>query len=458
LSAGGLTASDVRSLKGEGREREGAIVVSWSGALALLLIVIFFIPIRRYTLPFHAGFELEPYRLLVGLLMLGWLAALLVDRRVVLRKSGAGTPLMLITFAVLVSIAANSGTIDQLGIAQDVIKSVTFLLSFLLLFLLIVSVIRTQSEVDRLLKVMVVCGSIVALTALYEWRTGTNVFNNLRAVFPFLQLNTVPNTSVDLTGFTRGDRLRVYASAEHPIALGAALVMLVPIAVYLARKRGERRWWLAMSLLLLGAFATVSRTVVVMLIAMLVVSVILRPRQTVRLWPLVIPILAAIQVALPHTLGILKSSFASSSAPQIFKAPPAKVTGRSARVGPALAKVAKDPFFGVGFGTQIVTGPKANTTQLDDQWLGTLVETGAFGVIAWALLFLTFLRRAGLEAWRDRSDRGSLLAAITASVTAFVVSMFVYDALAFIQVSLILFVLLALGAVALRQRLPATSG
>ena len=34
----------------------------------------------------------------------------------------------------------------------------------------------------------------------------------------------------------RGGRLRVHASSQHPIAIGVALMMILPIAVYLAQR------------------------------------------------------------------------------------------------------------------------------------------------------------------------------------------------------------------------------
>ena len=60
----------------------------WSRVLTLLVLVILFIPLRRYKLPGDAGLSLEPYRLLVTLIIAGWGAALLADARVKFRKSG----------------------------------------------------------------------------------------------------------------------------------------------------------------------------------------------------------------------------------------------------------------------------------------------------------------------------------------------------------------------------------
>ena len=53
--------------------------VGWPRLMAGLILVILFIPIRRYSLPGNLPFELEPYRLLVAVLLVGWGASLLVD-------------------------------------------------------------------------------------------------------------------------------------------------------------------------------------------------------------------------------------------------------------------------------------------------------------------------------------------------------------------------------------------
>src|SRR5688572_9214394 len=62
----------------------GAVLVArpyvpWSRVLLALVLVILFIPLRRYKLPGDAGFTLEPYRLLVALIVAGWAMALLCD-------------------------------------------------------------------------------------------------------------------------------------------------------------------------------------------------------------------------------------------------------------------------------------------------------------------------------------------------------------------------------------------
>jgi len=185
-----------------------------------------------------------------------------------------------------------------------VIKKLLFFLSFFVVFYLIASVVRRFADVEFVTRALVGGAAVVAVFALVERNTGYDVFNHLQSVLPFLHLNSHNVPSIP----SRGGRLRVYASAQHPIALGAALAMLVPFAVYLAKRSG-RYWWIAAGLLVLGSLATGSRTGVVVLLV-IVLSYLLLGRITVgQLWPALIPALLVIHFATPGSLGTLRSAF-----------------------------------------------------------------------------------------------------------------------------------------------------
>ena len=76
------------------------------------------------------------------------------------------------------------------------------------------------------------------------------------------------------------------------------------------------------------------------------------------------------------------------------------------------------------------SAPRPNAKILDNQWLGMLLETGSVGFFGWLWLFTRVIRRFGAEAKRDESDRGWLLASITAGVAAYAVGMLTFDAFA----------------------------
>lgn len=423
------------------------VALSWRRLLALLVVVILFIPIKRYTLPGHPAFDLEPYRLLVAILLVGWLAALLVDRRVRLRKTGYGVPLFLVGYSALLSEIVNNHRITELHVSSDVVKGLMFLASFLLVFVLIVSVVRRQEEVDFVLKILAGGGAVVSVFSLIERGTGYNVFNHLGSAIPLLRLQA--SDLLTATSLDRGGRLRAYASAQHPIALGALLVMLIPLAIYLAKRTGRNRWWICSGLLGVGAVATVSRTSVVMLAVIVLALMRMRPVETRRLWPVLVCAAIAAPIAAPGTIGTLRSSFFPPQGliQQQQLHPGTRGSGRLADVGPSLSEWSGSPFLGEGYATRIVDGQRANAAILDDQWLKTLLETGILGIFAWIWLLGRGIRRVSGAARRDDSSRGLLCAAIASSLLSFSVGMFLFDAFSFIQVTFVAFILLALGAV-----------
>jgi len=422
------------------------VALQWNSLISLVIAVILFIPIRRYTLPVNLPFNLEPYRLLVMVVALGWIVSLLVDPRVRTRPTGFRAPLLLFGFGALTSIAVNPTLVNT--VEGHVVKQLSYVASFVIVLWLIVSVVRTHEQVDLLLKVLVASGATVAGFALVQAKSGYNIFDHLTTFMPFLHVGYIPETPL------RGGRLRTYASAQHAIELGAILVMLVPLAGYLALRTAKKRWALLGALLLMGALATLSRTAMLMLVVIAVTFLILRPKQTRRLWPALLPLLVAVHIAMPGTIGTLKQSFFPQGGliKEQSSNPGYKGSGRLADLGPSLSKLSRDPLLGQGFGTRITDGPDTNAPILDDQWLAIVVETGIAGFVAWIWVFFRVLRRFGGAARRDRGDRGWLLVAITSAVAAFMIGMLTFDAFTFTQVTLILFIELGLGAAIVRVK------
>ncbi len=131
-----------------------------------------------------------------------------------------------------------------------------------------------------------------------------------------------------------------------------------------------------------------------MAVVVVIVFLVMRTRQTVRLWPALIALLIVIHIALPNTLGILKHSLLPSGG---LKALVVEQGGQEVNPGgmvasprstPTLQKLSGDPLLGVGFGTQVLDKPETDALILDNQWLGTLLETGFVGALAWLWLFI----------------------------------------------------------------------
>jgi O-antigen ligase len=351
---------------------------------------------------------------------------------------------------VLASILANPARVNSLS--SYVAKSLMFFLSFLLVYWLVVSLVRDRRSIEILFRQLTIGTAIVAVWAIVERRTGYNVFDQLERVLPPLDFQREVQT-------TRAGRLRVVGSAQHPIALGALFAMVIPLAIYLATVTGRRLWWLLGGVVLLGLFATASRTAVVMLIVIGLVFLWLKPRQTRQLWPLVVPLVVVVHLVLPGAIGTLRQAFLPTGgliAEQtvlVEGADPQLAGGRIRQLVPSIEEASKTPIFGQGWGTRITGFDNVfrNAPILDNAWLGLLLELGAVGFGAWLWLVLRSVRRLGRasKSTDDADPRSWLLAALAASTAAFALGMLTFDAFSFIQVAFVFWILLALGAAAI---------
>ena len=414
---------------------------SWRRPLATVVLVVLFVPIKRYTLPSSLPVNLEIYRIAVALVLFLWLGALLVDPRVRLRSGRVDAPLLLFLAAIVVSQAANLHRVSLLR--GDVIKSTSFFFSYVVFFYLVVSVVRRSEDIDFLARLLALGGAVLGVCALVEAGSGFNVFNHLHSVLPFLQSHGVSD-------LYRGGGRRAYASAQHPIAMGAAFAVLLPFAVYRASAFHQRRWWVAAALIAFGVLATRSRTPIVMLGVEVLVYAVLRTREMKRVWPAFVAIFLAAYIALPGSVSAVKDAFFPTGGLVAQQTDAHVGSGRLATLGPALAaEFEPHPLVGEGFGTRITTPdplvPRPNAPTLDDQWLGVLLETGVLGTVLLAWFFVRSVRRLGAEAKRDASPRGWLLTAATASTAAYAAGMFLYDAFSFVQVTFLFLLVLGLG-------------
>ena len=425
-------------------------LLRWEIQVALIVLTVLLIPLGRYELPGALPFNLEPYRVLVGLVALGWGASLLADPALRWKRIGLFGPLLMFQLAILASLALNTGRIEQYNILPEVIKNFSLMASFLMVLLLTASVVKTRDQLEVVVKTLVAGGGVVGLFALIQYRTGFNLFDHL-GIIPVLDY--VPG---GLPGGleARGGGDRVYASAQHPIALSAALVMLLPLGIYVGRRYGTRLWWLTAAVIGVAAFSTVARTGSTMLVAVLVVFIALKPREMLSLWKWALPFLIAVHFLAPGALGGLKSAFFPEGGllAEQQSAHSATSSNRLADAGPALHEWWHRPYAGYGFGTRITepANPKNNALILDDQWIGLLLEVGLAGALAFLWLMLRTVRRLGRAARGDPTEHGWLLAGLAAGILSCGIGMITFDAFGFSQVTFLLFFMIGLSVPAIR--------
>ena len=421
-------------------------LLSWQTMLGAIIVVILFIPIRRYTVAAGGPIELEPYRVLIAIVLGCWFLALAADPDVRWKATGYGVPIAVLWFGILGSVVGNLGRVN--ANSEAVLKAITFFASYFLVMSFVTSVVKRDDQLDRIIKLLVGGAGIVACAALYEWRTGINLFNGLGRFLPFLVYQDIGEAMI------RGSGARALASAQHPIALGAALVMMLPLAVYLFQRTRQLIWLGAGGVMTLGALSTGSRTAAIMLVVVLGTFAWLKRDEIVRMLPLFLVLLVAIQGVMPGTLASFK--FILNPAYIVKEQSESEGTGagRIADLGPSLSQWAHgNPFVGQGFGTRATSGDVEGGAQiLDDQWLGTLLEIGAIGVIGLAWLFIRGIRNMARRAREEDGADGWLATCLCASLLAWTIGLATYDAFAFIQVTFLSFIMLGFASVAARDR------
>ena len=140
-----------------------AQVLSWRSLIGLTVLIILFVPIRRYSLPASLPINLEPYRIVVAFVIVAWVLTLLIDRRLSIRASGFETPLFAYLGAVVLSLLANLDRVEATG--TYTLKSLSFLLSYVIVFYIFVSVLRRAKDIDFFVRLLVTGGGIVGAFA-----------------------------------------------------------------------------------------------------------------------------------------------------------------------------------------------------------------------------------------------------------------------------------------------------
>ncbi len=433
-------------------------VVTWPNALLVFISVLWFVPIKLYSLPVSLPFELELYRVLLVVLVLAFVVNSLTTKRPI-EAFSASKPLFVLAAVALTSQIVNASDIDIAGSEGQSLKSLSLFLSFIIVFLLFASVLDSFREVELVTAALVIGAVVVAIAALYEGQRQYNLFDHLGDWIPLFEKNE--REVLEL----RGGRLRVHASAQHPIAFGAALIMILPFVVYFAaqaRTRLARGWWVACMLLIAAAAtATISRTTVIMGVVMAIAAFSVRRQAVVKLLPLLLVLPLFVHSAAPGAIGGLLNSFGSQEGTTLIGSLNSRAgesgSGRLADVEPALDLWAQSPLVGLGLDNPNIVTAGARTSAtgagqiaavpliFDNQYLLSLVSFGLIGLLALIWFVWGTARRLLRAAKRTAGQQADYIAACGIACAGYGAGMIFYDSLAFVQVTLLLFIFAALG-------------
>ncbi len=436
-------------------EQAAAGLLSWEGAAIALVLIVWLIPIKSYKLPVNLPFNLEIYRLLIVVLLFAWVVAALRGSG---RLSAAGQkwPVVLLLVGPVVALLSNRDVIAAAGLETQAVKSLSFFLSYVLVYLILASTLWELRELQRVIRALVLGAFVVACCAIVEERTNYNVFQHLHSVVPFLE-----HFGKERTNFA-GGQLRVRASAQHPIALGVALGLAIPLCIFLANRAAGRwrsaLWLFGASVIAVGAVSTKSRTVVLMVIAMLIVLALIQGKRLLRRWPLLLVLFVLAHFAAPGSISHLYKRFEPRTGlvGQLQTRAGQRGSGRLADVGPGLSRWAGAPLFGRGLGTVAATGDvqvqNGEATSggvpiiFDDQYMNTLVSLGALGILGVIWFVWGAAWKLGRAARRLEDGAGrELLTACATCCAGFAAAMLTYDAFSFVQSTLLFFIIAAIG-------------
>lgn len=341
-----------------------------------------------------------------------------------------------LTVAVLMSYLANAGRSSSHKEILAADRGLIGLLVWVSLVVLVSAGIQTRARLDVLMRRVIVMGTVVAAIGYYDFFTATNIADHINV--PGL------NTSVaQITAMDRGSFTRPRSTTAQPLEFGGMLAILVPFAIHQAfdpvRKHLSvfRRW--GPVAIMGGALPlTVSRTSI---IGALLVALIMMPRWTPqRRWSaigLLIGSVACFKVIIPGLIGTITTLFAT-----FLNNSDSSTQARTVKYSAIVPYLTERPLFGRGFGTFM---PDLYFFT-DNQYMMTLAEMGALGLVALLTLFIAGIHNGGAirRLARTESDRELGQAFFASAVVALVISA-TFDALGFPMFAGIFFLTLGAG-------------
>lgn len=326
----------------------------------------------------------------------------------------------------------------------------------------------SREAIERVLVGVVAGCSISALIGLTQWSTGFDVTSALS--IPGLTRSPAADEALSQI-YLRGDLARITGSTLHPIELGVLLAMSLPLSLHLLRRsRALTSQLVAMLSLAISALAiplTLSRSAVLgVVVAVLATLPWLAWKSRLTLVGFVIVAGFIATAAFPAATSVMR---------EIIDDPTAdggSIEARQSDYELIEEYFAERPILGRGWGSFAPT----EYFWIDNQYLRTLIESGAIGLLALLSVYIGTLATAARIRRRslDPSDQ-SVAQSLFAAVAVCVIAAGTFDALAFLTFSFATFLLIGctgaldrltrtpedafIGAHAVtRDQVPSTSG
>lgn len=424
-----MSVTEVRAdaVRAQPRQHEVGVWILAAGAFFLLGMR------QTFTVPLTFGLSLGQFLLYIGAGIWALVGARakcpVANRWLVVALSG-----YLVASLVSYGAAMNRGTVVR-GIEFGD-RYVFSDLALTAMVVAIIAMITTTARVELMLKGLLLGGALSATFAAVRLVTGADL----------APLFTLPGLKVSdfllVTSLAREGIYRPQGSAGHPLELAGVLTVIIPLGIAVAsaaRKRGERAWpWTACTgLLICGALVTVSRSVVVGLVAAVLV---MAWRWSIgRFAVTLLAAIAGIGLGLllnVQVLGAVVASFANAATDSSIAS-----RGRGATY---VATHFRDHFW-VGQGAGMY--PAYRQPVLDNQYLSRLMETGALGLISFVALIGVALVLALRASAATDPVIAELAGGVSGSLAALAVISLILDVSGFIQIWTVTWILVAISTV-----------
>lgn len=438
-------------------------------AMGLVVALASFISLERSLLFFLIGTLLWPYtmgwnvgpllwgpsRLLFILMIFAWVLAY-IRGEVSFHRTPVDLALLIFITVMLISFMVNAPYMlsDQFSIALKMLGYIT--VEWLLLYYLVSTIPKNWQQVRKILVYISIIISIVALVGILEFITGIRFYEWLRPMLPggdHMRSN-IHEVGLQLRqpSLVRGDILRIVSTTISFQEVGTFMAMTIPLLLYFlaySRTRRQTILWLVMIALTTGAlFLSVTRGAFLAAVIAILIITLFSKRSLLRS-----SFLFMIAIVLV-TLMIFPNLFVAAQsviAPGIEEG---TIQGRLHNWPAAITMLTGNELFGIGPGqvvARILAVGNAASGSLgvtDNYYVKMTVELGALGLgailIVWGVIISVLGGKRRLKG--DLGDEvRDMRIAILASLVAFMIMCFTYDALAFMAVSKFFWLLLGLG-------------
>jgi hypothetical protein len=413
--------------------------VEWHHLLMLYIGVLLLVPVEFYKIKIGSPVDIQFDRIVFFVITAFWFISLLIDRNTKFVLTKSGIALLVFAGIILLSFVINMQELSETARIGNAVKKLFYVSVMVALFIFVVSTITKREQIDKIFRFALSVAVIASSFSILEFISGFNIFRHLHSVFPFLMASP---TKLGVVLFRSG-HVRVFGSADHPIAFGVILSFFLPLALHYYRfalSSSERlKYGAYMMIMLLAMFMTISRTPFIAIIVMIIVYAFYKPRQAATFAAVLIAAVFVVHMAFPGVAGGLVSYFSPSYLDKYELHNP---YGRVADQPKMIALFLERPVYGRGYGWW----DNQNMFYVDNQYLKVLVELGFLGLFGLLYLFLGWIKEVRRAAGKANPRDKDLLVAVLAACIAYMVTLATYDSFGFAQVTYLFFVIAGLGA------------